>query len=127
MKKEIHPSFRLWLLVLLWMGQSVIACKYNVRDMGFVDLEDRPYLLYLYLDSPFAKSDTQNMTRFLQKQLKGTNIRGQAVHRIHQKSHPALSWLEDASTGSGCQLYAGCAFLAGCHRRGLGQLQHSIQ
>ncbi len=104
MKKVIHPSFFLWLFVLLCMGHSVFACKYNVRDMGFVDLEDRPYLLNLYLDSPFSDSDVQNLTRFLQTQLKGTNIRGQAVHRVHQKTHPALSWLEDASAGSGCQL-----------------------
>lgn len=104
MKKEIHLSFRLWLFVLLCMGQSVIACKYNVRDMGFVDMEDRPYLLNLYLNSSFVESDIQNMTRFLQAQLKGTNIRGQAVHRVLQKSHPALSWLKDADTGSGCQL-----------------------
>lgn len=101
-----HIKLSCMLLVLLsFVSPAVIfACKYNVRDMGFVDLEDRPYLLTLYLGSPYTESDLQRFKRSLQSQLHGTNIRSQVVHRIHQKTHPALSMLDDASADSDVSL-----------------------
>lgn len=98
---SVSEKYRLlYISIFLFVGQSVFPCQYNVRDMGFVDLEDQPYLLCLYLDSPFTDSDVQNFNRLLQTELQGTNVRGQAIHVTHQKTHPALSWLNETTVVS---------------------------
>jgi len=45
---------KLVLAVSLWVclqAHPALACRYNVRETGFVDLGMEPYILYAYIDS----------------------------------------------------------------------------
>ena len=54
------PAALALLCLLPW---DLLACKYNVRDVGFVDLETGPYRLY-----GFVRSDTpEDFTRLIRE------------------------------------------------------------
>jgi len=48
---------------LLWIGLLTVLpiaawpCRYNVRDVGFVDLQSDPYILYVYIDNRTPEDD----------------------------------------------------------------------
>ena len=73
----MKPTCRTMLLGLL-LSCPALACQYNVRDIGFVDLEQSTYRLYVFL-----AEDTADLRRELQlplaETLDSTNVTAQLV------------------------------------------------
>jgi hypothetical protein len=66
------------LLLSLWVASSVQAQKYSVRDVGFTDLETKPYRLILLAPNPAAPAVTK-LEAEIKKQIEGAPIK-LAVH-----------------------------------------------
>ena len=44
-----HWSKRLGVLLACLLSVEALACRFNVRDVGFVDLGSEPYRLYIFV------------------------------------------------------------------------------
>lgn len=89
-------SIRVWaqtalsLAFLLAGALSTPACRYNVRDVGFVDLENEPYHLYAFVRSSTAPNLTAALTRAASNELANANISFELINADSQTNHPAL-------------------------------------
>jgi len=72
----------------------VFACRYNVRETGFVDLGLEPYVLYIYVDNETAPEVTSGTKEVAGEVLGETNLRVQMINTETQKTHPALEFLD---------------------------------
>ncbi|MFP6584229.1 MAG: hypothetical protein VCD00_16965 [Candidatus Hydrogenedentota bacterium] len=60
---------------MLCISQSVaVACEYNVRDVGFVDLKTMPYRLYIYVNDSIADDLKTSLDDALFMELLDSNI-----------------------------------------------------
>jgi hypothetical protein len=88
---------RLAVLVCLWsclQTHLAFACRYNVREAGFVDLQIEPYHLFGYVND---KTDTNFASKFKQIAdigLENSNIRFEIINTDQQKDHPAMKLLD---------------------------------
>ncbi|GAI97368.1 unnamed protein product, partial [marine sediment metagenome] len=63
---EVNNKFRyseLIVLIFLWIcfqSQSVLACRYNVRESGFIDLGTKPYYFYGYVNKDTPEEITSS-------------------------------------------------------------------
>ena len=86
---------RLPLLVLglLLSAVTTLACRYNVRDVGFVDLETDSYHLYGFI-RPETPPDTVSLLRRLPATaLRDCNVQVEIVNVDASTNHPALKHL----------------------------------
>ena len=81
---QIHPAF---------------ACRYNVRETGFVDLGLEPYILYSFVDANTPPDFAAAFKETAQDTLAESNLRIQIIDANRQKDHPAIKLLDpnDAS------------------------------
>jgi len=83
----------LLLLLLLLSPETALACRYNVRDVGFVDLETETYHLYGFI-RPETPADTVSLLRQLPAAaLRDCNIQVEIVNAAGPTNHPALKHL----------------------------------
>src|SRR5512139_2482851 len=80
-------------LGLLLSAVTTLACRYNVRDVGFVDLETEAYHLYA-----FTRAETPaEIVSLLQQRpaaaLRDCNIQVEVVNRDAPTNHPAFQHL----------------------------------
>ncbi len=83
-----------WLLLFLLLSPgTVLACRYNVRDVGFVDLETEPYRLHVFT-RPESPADA---VAFLKQQLgtalREANVEADFVAASESTNHPAFRHL----------------------------------
>ena len=93
---------RLVLAVCLWCCIQIhpaFACRYNVRETGFVDLGLEPYILYSFIDANTPPDFTAAFKEIAQDTLAESNLRVQIIDADRQKDHPAIKLLDpnDAS------------------------------
>ena len=92
-----------WVLLLcLWAGFQplcLFACRYNVRDLGFVDLGDGAYTLFYYVRNETSSEVVSQVTEAARSTLGESNIRLEFVNPDTQPSHPAVKHLEPLSPG----------------------------
>jgi hypothetical protein len=69
-----------------------LACEYNVRDIGFIDIESSPYLLYCYVrdDTPPDFISTFKQTSLAA--FEESNVTSEIIHVARQKNHPAIEY-----------------------------------
>jgi hypothetical protein len=60
---------------ILWLFLTLFPCDYNIRDAGFVDLNDSPYRLYLFIDDAIPPEIIEAFKQESQRILNGSNIR----------------------------------------------------
>ncbi len=79
---------------------SAFACRYNVREIGFVDLGTEPYYLYGYVtaDTPEGTADT--LKRISDTALTDSNIKFEIINADRQKDHPAMKFLDTSGVKS---------------------------
>ena len=88
------PQFLLGIVLLGIFGiQQASACRYSVRDVGFIDLGSDPYRLYCYI-----RADTpQDVAGMLQDipaaALLDSNIKSRTVNVDLETDHPALEYV----------------------------------
>ena len=84
--------------LFLGLGVSVApACRYNVRDVGFVDLESSPYRLFCYVDGSTEKDMADRFGAIAETELRGSNIRPIVVDVAGSPGRPALRYLSPAT------------------------------
>ncbi len=81
-----------WFLSCL-SSTAVFACRFNVRDVGFVDLENQPYLLFCYINNSTEKHVTDDYKEIAAAQLSQTNIKAITVNIDQTSDHPAMKYL----------------------------------
>lgn len=79
-------SLGLWIT----LSQPLSACRYTVRDMGFVDLGDEPYSLFILVSDTMAEEAILEINEVAQEAVAGTNIRTEIVNIDTQVDHPVL-------------------------------------
>lgn len=88
---------RLVLAICLWgclQTQSAFACRYNVRETGFVDLGVEPYFLYGYVSQDTPADVVPSFKEISDANLIDSNIRVEIIDTIEQKNHPAMQLLD---------------------------------
>jgi hypothetical protein len=80
----------LWLF-LLWSPLSGIACRYNVRDVGFVDLETERYHLYCYVRRETPAETMMAFRRAAAEALRDSNVEFEVIEVESPTAHPALA------------------------------------
>jgi len=88
---------RLVLAICLWgclQTQSALACRYNVRETGFVDLGVEPYFLYGYVSQDTPADVISSFEEISDGPLIDSNIRVEIIDTVQQKNHPAIKLLD---------------------------------
>jgi len=73
---------------------TAFACRYSVRDIGFVDLGAEPYRLYGYVSQDTPVESTSALTRISNAALLDSNVHSEVVNTDSRKDHPALKYLD---------------------------------
>jgi hypothetical protein len=84
------------ILLLLLIGFSVeasFACRFNVRETGFVDLGLESYLLICYTDAATSREFVTTFQETAEEVLSETNVIYELVDTEAQQEHPAMKFL----------------------------------
>jgi hypothetical protein len=60
--------------IVLTVNGPALACRYNVRDLGFIDVGDQPYRLYTYLAPDVSAEEVDAVQDMAQAALSESNI-----------------------------------------------------
>ncbi len=89
-------------IILLVLSAGLIpkspACQYNVRDIGFVDLDTEPYRLFCYVRHEMPAADVVRLRETADGILRETNLRFEIIDVDQQRDHPAMTHLKAVST-----------------------------
>ena len=80
--------------LIFWGINSATACKYNVRETGFVDLESRVYSLFVFVDSSVSEQEKSELGQVSRGILEDSNIQYELVDVDRQSNHPALKYFK---------------------------------
>ncbi len=80
---------RLALFLALLLPETALACRYNVRDVGFVDLGAEPYHLYAFLAPDTPEAERDELESAAEDALRETNIRFELIDPAAPPTHPA--------------------------------------
>lgn len=69
------------------------ACRYNVRDVGFVQFESAPYTMYGYTDASISPDQNKIFQQVSFAALLDSNIEFQAIDLVEDKENPAIRYL----------------------------------
>ena len=89
--------YRLVLVICLCgciQTHPALACRYNVRETGFVDLGIEPYYLYGYVSKDTTPEITSTFRQVSYAALMDTSIRVEIIDTDQQKDHPAMKLLD---------------------------------
>ena len=84
------------LLIFLWICchcHTVFACRYNVRETGFVDIGDKPYCFYGYINDNTPEEIIFRFNQILHAHLIDCNIRAEIINADQQNDHPSMVYL----------------------------------
>ena len=85
------------LMTCIWccvQAHPVFACRYNVREVGFVDLGIERYRLYGYVDKNTPAEITSSFEQISYAALLESNIEAEIIDVNQQKDHPAIKYLD---------------------------------
>jgi len=83
------------LLLFSFQIQSASACKYNVREAGFVDLGSESYFIYLCIDQNTSPKLIKSFQRITSEHLIDSNIHSQVVNLDVDTDNPAKQHLNE--------------------------------
>lgn len=89
--------YKLVLVICLWgclQAHPALACRYNVRETGFVDLGIEPYFLYGYVSKDTPAEITSTFKQVSYAALMDSGIRVEIIDTDQQKDHPAMKFLD---------------------------------
>ncbi len=88
MMRHVRYLAVLWLVV--WTtGFDLSACRFNVRDVGFVDLGSQPYQLFCYIDNHTAEADATLLRDVSLAVYLDCNIKAEVISVTNLSEHPA--------------------------------------
>jgi hypothetical protein len=74
----------------VWHPCETLACRYNVRDVGFVDLGTEPYELYCFIRGTTPSEDAALLRDLPAARLRDCPVRVEVLDIDRQRDHPAL-------------------------------------
>jgi len=77
---------------IAWLFVVVFSCEYNIRDAGFVNLDDFPYRLYFFIDEKIQARSIEVFKEESQRVLNGSNILPEIVDVSRNRDHKALEY-----------------------------------
>jgi len=103
MKKTRWPVPLAFLLTLSWICPAS-ACRYNVRETGFVDLGMEPYVLCGYVDGNTPADVAAAFKRIPDAALAESNVIFRLIDTDKQKDHPAIKYFDPNSQSVPCSV-----------------------
>ena len=82
----------LLLAAFVLLTQTTLACRFNVRDVGFVDLGSQPYKLYCYVDNQTPDELVTQIGDIALAALLDSNITAEVVNLDTADRHPGLEF-----------------------------------
>ncbi len=89
--------YKLFVVICLWLciqTHPALACRFNVRETGFVDLGIEPYYLYGYVSKDTPAEITSTFRQVSYAALMDSSIRVEIIDTDQQKDHPAMKGLD---------------------------------
>lgn len=88
--------FCLFILIFLLVFQlsPVFACRYNVRETGFIDLGIDPYYLFGYVDRDTPAEAVSSFQEILAAALMDSNIKFEMIEVKERNKHPAMQYFQ---------------------------------
>jgi hypothetical protein len=86
---RLFQAFCFVSLLLLTAVTDLSACRFNVRDVGFVDLGSQPYRLYCYFDSKTAAGDVTLLKDVALAAYLDCNVAAEVIAVESLGEHPA--------------------------------------
>jgi hypothetical protein len=80
--------------------QHAFACRYNVRETGFVDLRIEPYYLFGYISDETGADVVSRFEQVAEVGLENSNIDFEIINIDRQKDHPAMKLLNSQQVKS---------------------------
>lgn len=87
---RLTPWLGALLLGSVWLPTPTLACRYNVRDVGFVDLGTEPYELYCFVREATPSENVAWLRELPAIRLRDAPVQVELVDADHQLEHPAL-------------------------------------
>jgi hypothetical protein len=75
-------------------SEPVIACRFNVREVGFVDLQIEPYYLFGYINDETPADVVSRLNKVTDTSLENSNIEFEIINTDQQQNHPAMKLLD---------------------------------
>ena len=75
-------------------SEPVTACRYNVREVGFVDLRIEQYYLFGYISDETSADVVSKFKQVTDAGLENSNIEFEIINTDQQKDHPAMKLLD---------------------------------
>ena len=89
--------YKLFVVICLWgclQTHPALACRFNVRETGFVDLGIEPYYLFGYVSKDTPAEITSTFGQVSYAALMDSSIRLEIIDANQQKDHPAMKFLD---------------------------------
>ncbi len=80
--------------------QPASACRFNVREVGFVDLQIEPYYLFCYVNNDTNEDVISELEQVAHTSLENSNILFEIININQQKDHPAIKLLDSQKVKS---------------------------
>ncbi len=83
------------ILVLLFCClhySPAVACRYNVRDIGFADLGSNSYYLFGYFSEDSSEQLIADFKEVVSPALLDSNVKSEAINVEEQKDHPGVKY-----------------------------------
>jgi len=75
---------------IMWFFAGAFPCDYNIRDAGFVNLDDLPYRLYFFIDDKTPVKSIEGFKEESRRVLNGSNILPVIVDVSRDRNHKAM-------------------------------------
>ena len=75
---------------IIWFFVGAFPCEYNIRDAGFVNLDDTPYRLYFFIDDKTPAKSIEVFKEESRRVINGSNILPVIVHISRDRDHKAM-------------------------------------
>jgi len=89
-------KIELLVVTCIWVGlfaYPALACRYNVRETGFVDLGIEPYYLFGFVNKDTPAETASDFEQISSAALIDTNIEFEMIDVDQQQDHPATQYL----------------------------------
>lgn len=93
----MNKRSKLVFVTCLWVffqTLPVLACRFNVREVGFVDLGIAPYYLYGFVNQDTPQDIVSSFEEISSAAFMGSNIVFEIIDVEKQKEHPAMKCLD---------------------------------
>lgn len=84
----------LFCLLGCFQSQPALACRFNVREVGFVDLRIEPYYFFGYINDETSADVVSKFEQVTDAALENSNIEFEMINTDQQQNHPAMKLLD---------------------------------